>query len=64
MNTLITGGGGLLGKEISFGMKPSKQELNLLDYDSLKKYIIDNNITQIVHAAGRVGGVKANSVYM
>lgn len=64
MNTLITGGGGLLGKEISFGMKPSKQELNLLDYDSLKKYIIDNNITQIVHAAGRVGGVKANSVYI
>ena len=62
--TLVTGGYGLLGSAIDFGLKPTKFELNLLNYENLRRYIIDNNITEIIHAAGKVGGVKANSDYM
>lgn len=64
MSILITGGYGLLGSAIDFGLKPTKQELNLLDYDNLKDYIVNNNVTSIIHAAGKVGGVKANTDYV
>ena len=64
MSTLITGGHGMLGSAIDFGLKPSKQELNLLDYESLSRYIEQNKITEIVHAAGKVGGVKANDDFV
>jgi len=64
MSILITGGYGLLGSAIDFGLKPTKQELNLLVYDNLKDYIVNNNVTNIIHAAGKVGGVKANTDYV
>ena len=42
MNTLVTGGSGLLGSEINLNnsLKPTSEELNLLDYCSLKRYIL------------------------
>lgn len=61
MNTFITGGHGLVGKEITFGLKPSKNELNLLDLENVKKYIQINNISNIAHIAALVGGVKSNT---
>ena len=64
MSTLITGGFGLLGSSINFGLKPTKKELNLLDYNNLKDYIEKNHIHSIIHAAAKVGGVKANSDYV
>ena len=64
MSILITGGGGLLGEAIEFGHKPSKHELNLLNYEKLSNYILTNNITEIIHAAGKVGGVNANTKYI
>jgi GDP-L-fucose synthase len=60
MNILVTGGTGMLGSSLRFGLKPSHQELDLLDYRALSRYIEANQVSQIVHAAARVGGVKAN----
>lgn len=66
MNTLITGGSGLLGSEITIknSLKPSSDEVNLLDYCSLKRYIQLHNINKIVHCAAKVGGVQANHTKM
>lgn len=64
MNTLITGGGGLLGSACNFGHKPPKEELNCLNYDDLRNYIKNNNIDSILHSAARVGGVKANTEFV
>ena len=46
MKTLITGGNGLLGRELLIpkGLKPSRQQLDLMSYDSLKDFIETNNI--------------------
>ena len=63
-NTLITGGYGLLGSSINFGLKPTKQEVNLLNYENLINYIKNNNVDSIIHTAAKVGGVKANSDYV
>jgi GDP-L-fucose synthase len=62
MNTLITGGSGLLGSALNIknSFKPSSKELNLLNYQELKTYIINNNIEKIIHCAALVGGVHAN----
>jgi len=62
MNTLITGGSGLLGKhlDIDNSFKPSSKELNILNYSDLKEYIKKNNIKKLVHCAALVGGVHAN----
>lgn len=64
MSILITGGAGMLGSGLDFGLKPTKSELNLLNYESLSKYIQQHKVTEIVHAAGKVGGVKANDVFV
>lgn len=61
MNTLITGGHGLVGSFINFGLKPSRKELDLFDYESLLDYVEKNNINSLIHCAAKVGGVKANS---
>jgi len=62
MNTLITGGSGLLGSEINLSnsLKPSSDQLNILDYCSLKRYIQLNSVTKIIHCAAKVGGINAN----
>jgi GDP-L-fucose synthase len=64
MNTLITGGYGLLGSSLNFGIKPKKEELDLLDYSKLCNFIENNKINSIIHAAARVGGVKSNTDYI
>lgn len=65
MNVLVTGGYGLLGSEIFFRnaatFKPNRNQLDVLDYCSLKRFIQLNKIDKIVHCAALVGGVKANS---
>jgi GDP-L-fucose synthase len=64
MNTLITGGEGLLASSIEFGLKPSKKQLNILNYNDLCHYIEANKIDSIIHTAARVGGVKANTDFV
>ena len=65
MNTLITGGSGLLGREINIAnsLKPNRYTLDLMNYDKLKNYVIDNKIKSIIHCGAKVGGVKANDDY-
>lgn len=62
MNRLITGGLGLIGSEIpeEWGRKPPRRELDLLNYPQLSSYIGGRDVTEIVHLAAKVGGVKAN----
>lgn len=64
MSALILGGWGMLGWAIDFGLKPTRQELDILDYDALCRYVYKNNIDEIIHAAGKVGGVKANDDFV
>lgn len=64
MNTLITGGQGLLGSAFNFGHKPTRKELDCLNYEQLTNFIKNNKIDSIVHAAARVGGVKANTDFV
>lgn len=61
MKTLVTGGSGLVGSTIESKYKPSREELDLMDYRSIVDYIDDNGIDSIIHCAAKVGGIKANS---
>lgn len=61
---LITGGAGLVGTSVPFGLKPTRKEVDLTNYDQLIGYIRDHKITDIVHCAGKVGGVKSNKQFI
>ena len=61
--TLITGGKGLVGSAMESDYKPSRSELNLLDYNQIVDYLNDNKIDSIIHCAAKVGGIKANWDY-
>lgn len=61
-NILVTGGTGLVGSSIPFGIKPTRKQMNLLDRYSVLSYIqAYPEVDTIIHAAGLVGGVKGNS---
>ncbi len=68
MRILITGGNGMVGKNILEHknasnyeiLAPSSSELNLRDFDSVDKYIKQNKPDIIIHTAGLVGGIQAN----
>ena len=64
MNTLITGGSGLVGSCLESKFKPSSKDLNLFNLQDIINYIQTNNIDRIVHCAAKVGGIKANSDYL
>jgi len=59
-STLITGGSGLVGSFLHGGKKPQRADVDLLDEKSLNDYITHNDITNVIHCAGKVGGIKAN----
>jgi GDP-L-fucose synthase len=61
---LITGGAGLVGTSVPFGLKPTRKEVDLSNYSQLIGYIRDHKITDIVHCAGKVGGVKSNKQFI
>ena len=61
MNTLVTGGRGLVGSSIDSEFKPSRNDVDLMNLDSIVNYITENNIDSIIHCAAKVGGIKANS---
>lgn len=68
MKILLTGGSGMVGRNIlehSESLKyeilaPSRQELNLLDRDEVRHYFNAMQPDMIIHAAGRVGGIQDN----
>lgn len=68
MKILLTGGSGMVGRNIIEYSKnfnfdilyPGSKELNLLDYQSTQKYVKKNKPDFVIHAAGKVGGIQAN----
>lgn len=65
---LLTGGGGLVGRNIRAHasivdyevLAPSSGELNLLDFSAVESFLFKYKPELVVHAAGRVGGIQAN----
>jgi len=61
MPLMVTGGSGLIGSEIEADFKPTRYDLNLLNLNSIVDYLVENKINKIIHCAGKVGGIGANS---
>ncbi|MBV5346903.1 GDP-L-fucose synthase [bacterium] len=65
---LITGGGGMVGRNLlehpgisEFDiLAPRSSELNLLDFNAVQTYLQTNQPDMVIHAAGKVGGIQAN----
>jgi GDP-L-fucose synthase len=60
MSLLVTGGRGLVGSAIKGDFKPSRNELDLMDLDAIVGYLKEHHITEVIHCAAKVGGIKAN----
>lgn len=68
MKILLTGGTGMVGKNILEHLSvqkytflyPSSKELNLQNYDSVNHYIQFHQPDFVIHCAGFVGGIQAN----
>jgi GDP-L-fucose synthase len=66
---LITGSNGMVGHNLLENenitkhniLKPSSSELNLLNYNDARNYLKYTKPDMIVHCAGKVGGIQANS---
>jgi GDP-L-fucose synthase len=65
---LLTGGGGMVGRNIlehpaikDFELQaPRSNELDLRDFSSVQKYMAAQKPDLVIHAAGKVGGIQAN----
>jgi GDP-L-fucose synthase len=65
---LITGGGGMVGRNLlehptisKFDvLAPHSRELNLLDFSAVQGYLQSVKPDMVIHAAGKVGGIQAN----
>ena len=68
MKILVTGGNGMVGRNILEHPKanqhtllsPSSAELNLRDYNAVDAYLKKHQPDFIIHSAGLVGGIQAN----
>ena len=66
---LITGSSGLVGNSLIKFLNikdytiltPSSKKLNLLNLNSIKSYLKKNKPNQIIHLAGYIGGIGANT---
>ena len=65
---LLTGGNGMVGKNILYHplaknyeiVAPSSDELDLRDYQQTEAFMRELRPAAVVHAAGKVGGIQAN----
>ena len=65
---LLTGGSGLVGRNIQNHyasnkwniIAPSSNDLNLMDYKTVKSFFNECKPDIVLHCAGRVGGISAN----
>lgn len=72
MKILLTGGNGLVGKNIQEHsdfkkynfLCPSSKELNLLNHDLTLDFLKKHKPDMVIHCAGRVGGIQANMADM
>lgn len=68
MKILLTGGSGMVGRNIQdhatanqyHWLTPGSADLNLLDFVAVRKFLTEYRPDVIIHAAGRVGGIQAN----
>lgn len=68
MRILLTGGGGMVGRNLlehpaigEFEMlAPRSSELDLRDFEAVQSYLRKHNPGMVIHAAGKVGGIQAN----
>lgn len=68
LKILITGGTGMVGKNFLENQQsqnynilaPTREELDLLDFEKINTYLSNKKPDFIIHAAGRVGGIQAN----
>ena len=68
---LITGGGGMVGRNIVEHplarewniVAPGRRELDLSDYVAARTYFMRERPDAVIHAAGRVGGIQANMAH-
>lgn len=65
---LLTGGSGMVGRNILEHpgvhaldiIAPTRNELNLGDFEEVESYLATHRPDMIIHAAGKVGGIEAN----
>jgi GDP-L-fucose synthase len=65
---LLTGGGGMVGRNLlehpaisDFEvLAPCSSELDLLDFNAVQAYLRKQQPDVVIHAAGKVGGIQAN----
>lgn len=64
----VTGGSGLLGnafkKILPEAAYPTHKELDLTDAIKTANYFVNSKTDAVIHLAGKVGGVKANTQYV
>ncbi len=68
MKVLLTGGSGMVGRNISMAMQqldcevlsPTRAEVDLLDYSAVSRYVGEHKPDMTIHCAGLVGGIQAN----
>ncbi len=64
MKILVTGGSGLVGKELKKqfpdALFPSSKDLNLLNQDNVRSFIREENPNYIIHLAAQVGNMHDN----
>lgn len=64
MSTLITGGNGLVGSQLNFGIKLSSKECDLRSELQVNNFFKKNlHIEKVIHTAAKVGGVGSNMSY-
>jgi len=72
MKLLITGGNGMVGRNIQEALAalpgvqvlaPARGELDLASYAKVLEYFEQHKPDFVVHAAGRVGGIQANMAH-
>ena len=69
MRVFLTGGTGMVGQNFKAHenaaqhtlIAPSRQQLDLRNYTDIISFIEDSRPDIIIHAAGKVGGIKANA---
>ncbi len=68
MKILLTGASGMVGRNLQEHpgarqhdwLTPGSQDLNLLDFTAVQRYLGQHRPDVVIHAAGRVGGIQAN----
>jgi len=68
MKVFLTGANGMVGRNVLGHasanhhsiMSPSRKALDLMDFQSVLSFLYENKPDLIIHAAGKVGGIKAN----